>query len=79
MRFTLYGRADCHLCEVMLGALAPLAVEYDFVVDHVDVDADATLRRRYGARVPVLVDPEGREICHAVLDAHAVKRRIAVE
>jgi len=44
-----------------------------------DVDADPALAARYGLRVPVLADREGREICHARLDARAVRARLALE
>jgi len=79
VRLTLFGRADCHLCEDMLRGLAPLAVELGFSVDHVDVDSDSALQARYGDKVPVLADPEGREICHGRLDLEALRRRLAVE
>ena len=33
-----------------------------------DVDADASLRTKYGDRVPVLTDAAGNELCHGRLD-----------
>ena len=36
--------------------------------EELDVDADAALAERYGTRVPVLVDADGRELCHGRLD-----------
>lgn len=44
-----------------------------------DVDADPALAARYGRQVPVLADGEGREICHARLDAQALRARLALE
>ncbi len=59
--------------------LGPLAAELGFSVDHVDVDTDSALEARYGDKVPVLADPEGREICHGRLDVEALRRHLAVE
>jgi thioredoxin reductase (NADPH) len=63
----------------MAAALAPLAAELGFSVEHVDVDAEAALEARYGEKVPVLADPAGREICHGHLDVEALRRHLAVE
>ena len=78
VRLTLYGRTYCHLCEDMLRALEPLQGELQFTVQMVDVDADAELEFRYGDRVPVLVGPDEREICHYFLDLTALTDRLAV-
>jgi glutathione S-transferase len=56
-------------------ALDGLGLEFE----QVDVDSDPALARRYGTRVPVLVDAEGREICHARLDAPALRERLGLE
>jgi glutaredoxin len=47
----LFGRAYCHLCEEMAGALRRLGVDFE----EIDVDSDPHLRLRYGRDVPVLV------------------------
>jgi len=62
----------------MLAALEILRGEYHggFLIDVVDVDADAALQARYDEIVPVLVAPvsgDARELCHYVLDAKAVR------
>jgi hypothetical protein len=60
MRFVLYQRDDCHLCDLALGLLAQVrAPEFDSVF----IDDDAALETRYGERVPVLRDEaDGREL-----------------
>jgi len=42
--------------------------ERGLAFDKVNVDAAPELRERYGLRVPVLADAEGRELCHGRLD-----------
>ncbi|MGN0863173.1 MAG: glutaredoxin family protein, partial [Stenotrophomonas koreensis] len=59
MRFQLYQRDDCHLCDLALGVLAQAQLpEFESVF----IDGDQALERCYGARVPVLVDARGREL-----------------
>lgn len=63
---TLYYRRQCHLCEQMLAEI------YAFHGDRLevqlaDVDADASLRARFGLRVPVLAAGD-RVLCVGALD-----------
>ena len=73
---TLYGRENCHLCDDMAAALAPLAAEWGFVVRYVDVDSDPALEASYGARIPVLAH-EGTTLCHHFLDSARVRAYLA--
>ena len=78
IRFTLYSRSWCHLCEDMLVALQALAPEGQaFEVDVIDVDADPALVERFDELVPVLYGRlDEPELCHYVLDEAAVRRYI---
>jgi thioredoxin reductase (NADPH) len=72
----LFSRDDCHLCHDMLAALESLRAEPGvphFDIEVADVDASQMLEAKYGERVPVLVDEEGRELCHYFLDAAKVR------
>jgi hypothetical protein len=75
----VYGRSYCHLCDDMVAALRRMQSELDFKFEVLDVDAHPDLERRFGERVPVLVDPRDEEICHYWLDEDAVRRRLALE
>ena len=60
----------------MLAALEVLRDEPGvafFDIDVVDVDTDSALEAKYDELVPVLVDGEGRELCHYFLDAAKVR------
>jgi glutaredoxin len=70
--FTLLSREWCHLCHDMLAALEPIAAEFGWQVDVVDVDADPELEARWDELVPVLLH-EGRALCHYHLDIPAVR------
>lgn len=74
--FRLFGRDYCHLCHDMLAALEALrdepGVTY-FGIEVLDVDADPALEAKYDELVPVLVDEEGRELCHYFLDVAKVR------
>lgn len=78
-RLTLYGRSYCHLCDDMVEALKGLQDSLAFSLDIADVDEDPNLEAAYGELVPVLVDAQGREICHYFLDIAALRSRLAVK
>ena len=70
-RLTLLVRAYCHLCDDMRDALAPLAARFGWVVDEIDIDADAALEKQWSESVPVLLVGK-RELCRHRIDAAAV-------
>lgn len=80
IRVTLYGRADCHLCNDMravveeVRAAGPLEVE----VEEVDVDGDPGLAAAYGDQVPVLC-VNGRKAFKYRVDARSLRARLARE
>lgn len=60
----------------MLSALEILRGEAGvthFEIEVIDVDADPDLEAKYNELVPVLVDGNGRELCHYFLDAAKVR------
>ena len=60
MRFVLYQRDDCKLCDEALAVVAAARAP-DF--ESVWIDGDDALERVYGERVPVLRDAsDGREL-----------------
>ena len=60
MRFVLYQRDNCHLCDLALEVMAQARCP-DF--DSVFIDSDDALEARYGVRVPVLHEAgSGREL-----------------
>ena len=60
MRYVLYQRDDCKLCDE---ALAMLAAARAPAFESVWIDDDVSLETRYGERVPVFRDGDtGREI-----------------
>ena len=79
IKFTLYSRTYCHLCDDMLDALNAMQDEATrFDIDVVDVDADEALVARFDELVPVLYgDLSEPELCHYFLDRDAVLAYIA--
>ncbi len=76
MRFLLYSRPGCGLCEELLAELAALPAAREIPVDVVDVDSDAAARVRFGHKIPVLLF-EGELVCHGRLDAAEVHKALA--
>ncbi|MFD2368353.1 glutaredoxin family protein [Pseudoduganella sp. GCM10020061] len=79
MKFTLYSRSYCHLCDDMLDALRAMQPPgQQFTIDVIDVDADDNLVERFDELVPVLYGRlDQPELCHYFLDRDAVARYLA--
>jgi hypothetical protein len=78
IRLTLYGRAECHLCEEMRAVVEHVAHEVPVLLEHVDVDSDPALAAAYGADVPVLC-VNGRRAFKYRVEASALRARLARE
>jgi hypothetical protein len=75
-QLTVWSREGCTLCDELLEELAPWAAERRLALEVRDVDDDATMRRRYGLRVPV-VTLDGTPVCHGRLDLPELERLLA--
>ncbi len=53
VKLILYGRRECHLCEVAKEAVERLQRRLDFDVEEHDVDDHPDWVRRFGDEVPV--------------------------
>lgn len=77
IKFTLYSRTYCHLCDDMLEQLKTHLNDTSIIVDVVDVDADEALIARFDELVPVLFgekrEQEAQQICHYFLDVEKLK------
>ncbi|MES0873596.1 glutaredoxin family protein [Sinimarinibacterium thermocellulolyticum] len=71
-RLLLLGRPDCHLCEAFEQALREGPLPDGCVVDHACVDDRGEWRMRYGRRIPVLLDEDGRVLAEGVFDPAAL-------
>ncbi len=76
MRFVLYSRPGCGLCEELLAELAALPAAQRHPIDVVDVDADRRRAHRYGHKIPVLLF-DGELVCHGHLDVEEVHKALA--
>jgi predicted thioredoxin/glutaredoxin len=76
MRFSLYSRPGCGLCEEMLSDLAALPAARGIPVDVIDVDLQADTRVRYGHKIPVLLFA-GELVCHGRLDPEEVDKTLS--
>ena len=74
-KLILYSRPGCHLCEDVAAQLEPLLSGHA-TLEIVDVDSSVALERRYGLRIPVLVDGDV-ELSTYPLDVARVSRYLA--
>jgi Glutaredoxin-like domain (DUF836) len=75
MRFLLYSRPECGLCEEMLSDLAAMSSARGIPVDVVDVDLEPAVRARFGHKIPVLL-LAGELVCHGRLDPEEVDKAL---
>ncbi len=76
MRFSLYSRPGCGLCEEMLSDLAALPAARGIAVDVIDVDLEPDTRVRYGHKIPVLLFA-GELVCHGRLDPEELDKTLS--
>jgi hypothetical protein len=75
MRFLLYSRPGCGLCDEMLSELAMLPAAQGIPIDVLDVDRDPGTKARYGHKIPVLL-LGGELVCHGRLDPEEVHKAV---
>ncbi len=73
---TLYTRAGCPLCEEMAADVRALIAGSGHSLSAVDVDADASLKAKYGWEVPLLFDGD-TEVCRHELDLPALRELVS--
>lgn len=61
MHLRLYTTLGCHLCGALETWLERLASE-PVTLERIEISESDALMRRYGVRIPVLVDGEGGEL-----------------
>lgn len=70
-RLLLLGREGCELCEEMESELRAHPQFARIRLEIADVDARPEWQRRYGLRIPVLLDAWNEVLCEARFDADA--------
>jgi len=73
---TLYGRPDCHLCDIARRTLERLRGEYDFELLERDIESDDALLRAYLERIPV-VALDGDELYDYEVDEVDLRIRLS--
>ena len=70
---TVYTRDQCHLCEALDAELTAYSQcsPIPFDIERIDIDAEPTLARRYGHKVPVVAIGTA-QVCHFFLDEPAL-------
>lgn len=58
----LYGTQGCHLCDKAEALLQTVAKARALEWTYVDIALDNALISRYGARIPIVINSNGREL-----------------
>jgi Glutaredoxin-like domain (DUF836) len=73
---TLYGRPDCHLCDVAREEIRAIARDFEDVeLREVDISGDDGLFAAYLERIPV-VEVGGETVSELELDRHELIRAL---
>lgn len=71
-RLILLSRPGCDLCEEMEDQLRAAFAGLPFELRKAAVDSNPDWRRRYGLRIPVLLDEDGERLAEGHLDEDAL-------
>jgi len=58
----LYSRATCCLCDEAERMLNQLSVDFDFRVQHIDIDSDPILKEKLCCQIPVVTIDGGNRV-----------------
>lgn len=73
IRFVLYTRPGCHLCDQMKAVVRRVAETHPLSVEEIDISGDAELERVYGEAIPVLM-MDGRKVAkYRISEAELVR------
>jgi len=72
----MYTRAGCHLCDDALDVVSQVCAAQEADFQLVDIDADPTLRERYGEQVPV-VTVDGSTVGFWRIDPEVLRQALA--
>ncbi len=75
LKFILFSRSNCPLCEAMEEELRPFVAKYNITVNRQYIDNEITLQELYGDKVPVLT-LNNEILCHYFLDADVLLKAI---
>ncbi|HIG66398.1 MAG TPA: glutaredoxin family protein [Porticoccaceae bacterium] len=57
----IYSGPNCHLCDEAKSILEPVLSKRGWHLIVVDIQDNASLKEKYGLRIPVVLLPDGRE------------------
>lgn len=75
IEITLYGKADCCLCDAAKTIVRRVTAAYPATIREVDVESDPALRARFGEEIPV-VFVDGRKAFKFRVSEGDLRRRL---
>jgi len=75
IKFRLYSRPGCHLCDVLLQELRSLDQKNNISIEILDIDMDPVLYQKYALRIPVLtLSEDDKVLCEQYLDRKIIEQ-----
>jgi len=71
----IYGKPDCHLCEVAKQRLAELQQRWRFELREVNIANDPNMLEEYGTRIP-LIWVAGKLACKYHVEEEKLRQRL---
>lgn len=73
MRFTLYTKPCCPLCDEALAVIERVRRKTPFALDVVNIESDPELKERYQHLIPVLAC-DGEELAYGKVSEHRLRQ-----
>lgn len=71
----IYGKPECHLCEVAKAHLEKLQRRWGFALREVNIAQNDELLREYGERIP-LIWVEGKLVCKFCVEEEQLRQKL---
>ena len=75
VKFQLYTKSDCSLCDKAKAALEKLAEKFPIQVEEIDITANLGLFTKYKNLIPVL-EMDGKRLFVHQINVRALKRKL---
>jgi glutaredoxin len=75
LKVSVMSKVDCPLCDKAIDQLKPLAAEFDFDINVVDIYQDDSLLEKYQIMIPVIIINK-EEVDFGIISKEKIRKRL---